>query len=120
MKLPVAVIIPARCESSRLPGKPLLRIGGKYILQHVHERAVESAVGRVVIATDDERIMRAAEDFGAEVLMTATDAVKCAGEIPDQHAPRYRVLEAEAQLSADFEQDFLDRVRALCPPEQTA
>ena len=73
MKLPVAVIIPARYESSRLPGKPLLRIGGKYILQHVHERAVESAVGRVVIATDDERIMQAAEDFGAEVLMTAAD-----------------------------------------------
>ena len=54
------------------------------------------------------------------VVMTAKDAVKCAGKIPDQHAPRYWVLEVEAQLSADFEQDFLDRVRALCPPEQTA
>ncbi|WP_461537133.1 3-deoxy-manno-octulosonate cytidylyltransferase [Spongorhabdus nitratireducens] len=65
-----SVIIPARFGSSRLPGKPLMDIAGKPMVQHVWERACESAAERVVIATDDERIMRAAEGFGAEAVLT--------------------------------------------------
>ncbi len=65
-----SVIIPARYASSRLPGKPLLEIAGKPMLQHVYERALLSEASRVVIATDDERIQQAALSFGAEVCMT--------------------------------------------------
>jgi 3-deoxy-manno-octulosonate cytidylyltransferase (CMP-KDO synthetase) len=64
------VIIPARYASTRLPGKPLLEIAGKPMVRHVYERAVESGAGRVVVATDDERIHRVAEGFGAEVVLT--------------------------------------------------
>jgi 3-deoxy-manno-octulosonate cytidylyltransferase (CMP-KDO synthetase) len=65
------VIIPARYGSSRLPGKALADIGGKTLIERVHERALESGAGPVIIATDDERIRRAAEGFGATVCMTA-------------------------------------------------
>ncbi len=65
------VIIPARYASTRLPGKPLLRIAGKPMVQHAYERAVQSGATEVVIATDDERIRQAAADFGALVCMTA-------------------------------------------------
>ena len=65
-------IIPARYASTRLPGKPLLRETGKPLVQHVWERAREAAsVETVLIATDDERIVRAAEAFGAEACLTA-------------------------------------------------
>lgn len=65
------VVIPARYASSRLPGKPLLDIAGKPMIQHVYERAVQSGATEVVIATDDERIRQVAADFGALVCMTA-------------------------------------------------
>lgn len=67
------VIIPARYDSKRLPGKPLLDIAGKPMVQHVHERAMESGASHVVIATDDERIAKAAKGFGAEVVMTSSE-----------------------------------------------
>lgn len=65
------VVIPARYASSRLPGKPLLEIGGQPMVQRVWQQARASAASRVVIATDDERIREAARGFGAEVCMTA-------------------------------------------------
>lgn len=68
-----SVIIPARYASTRLPGKPLLDIAGKPMLQRVYERAALSDAGRVIIATDDERIETAARDFGAEVVMTSSE-----------------------------------------------
>jgi 3-deoxy-manno-octulosonate cytidylyltransferase (CMP-KDO synthetase) len=65
-------IIPARYHSTRLPGKPLLKETGKYLIQHVWERAVcASTLDAVLIATDDDGIRRAAEEFGAEARMTA-------------------------------------------------
>jgi len=64
------VVIPARLGSSRLPGKPLLPLGGKPMVQHVWERARGSSAQRVVIATDHDDICRAGEAFGAEVLLT--------------------------------------------------
>lgn len=67
------VVIPARHNSGRLPGKPLLDINGKPMIQHVYERAVASGAMSVVIATDDERIQEAAEAFGAQVCMTSSD-----------------------------------------------
>ncbi|MBT4518373.1 MAG: 3-deoxy-manno-octulosonate cytidylyltransferase [Halieaceae bacterium] len=66
------VVIPARYASTRLPGKPLLDIGGKPMVQWVWEQAGKSAADRVVIATDDPRIEQAATAFGAEVRMTSS------------------------------------------------
>ena len=67
------VVIPARYASTRLPGKPLLDIAGKTMIQRVYEQACLSRADRVVIATDDQRIQREAEGFGAEVCMTSPD-----------------------------------------------
>jgi len=67
------VVIPARYASTRLPGKPLLDIAGKPMIQRVWEQARLSAARDVVIATDDERILKAAQGFGAEVCMTSAD-----------------------------------------------
>lgn len=67
------IVIPARYSSSRLPGKPLLDIAGKPMIQHVFERAKESLADEVIIATDDARIEQAALGFGADVCMTRSD-----------------------------------------------
>ena len=67
------VVIPARYGSVRLPGKALLTIAGKPLLQWVHERAVASGASEVWIATDDERIERVALHFGAKVVMTRSE-----------------------------------------------
>jgi 3-deoxy-manno-octulosonate cytidylyltransferase (CMP-KDO synthetase) len=66
------VVIPARYGSTRLPGKPLLPLAGRPMLQHVYERAMQSGADEVVIATDDRRIESAAGNFGAVACMTAT------------------------------------------------
>jgi 3-deoxy-manno-octulosonate cytidylyltransferase (CMP-KDO synthetase) len=65
------VIIPARFAASRLPGKPLLMIEGRPLLQWAWLRAVASGAASVVIATDDERIRSAAVGFGADCMMTS-------------------------------------------------
>jgi len=67
------VVIPARFASTRLPGKPLQMIAGKPMVQHVWEQARKSAAQRVVIATDDARIVEACQAFGGEVVMTRVD-----------------------------------------------
>lgn len=64
------VVIPARYASSRLPGKPLQEIAGKPMIQHVWQQACKSGAQRVVVATDDARILEACRGFGAEVLLT--------------------------------------------------
>ena len=66
------VVIPARYAATRLPGKPLLDIAGKPMIQHVHERAQESGAEMVIIATDDARVQAAAKGFGARVCMTSS------------------------------------------------
>ncbi|MEQ1884404.1 MAG: 3-deoxy-manno-octulosonate cytidylyltransferase [Bryobacteraceae bacterium] len=67
-------VIPARYASSRFPGKALVSIGGKSMLQHVWERASQARyLTSVVIATDDERIRDAAENFRGRVMMTRSD-----------------------------------------------
>ena len=66
-------VIPARYASTRLPGKPLLEIAGRPMIQHVHARAMESGADEVVIALDDERIRAAVEGFGGRACMTSTE-----------------------------------------------
>ena len=62
-------IIPARYASTRLPGKPLADILGKPMIQWVYEKATQ-ALAEVVVATDDERVMAAVQQFGGKVVMT--------------------------------------------------
>lgn len=68
------VAIPARWGSTRFPGKPLHHIAGKPLVQHVWERCqLCKSIDEVVIATDDERIVQAAADFGAKAVMTSPE-----------------------------------------------
>lgn len=70
----ILAVIPARYASTRFPGKPLIDIQGKPMIQHVWERVSQlPAIERVIIATDDTRIQQAAERFGAETCMTKPD-----------------------------------------------
>jgi len=75
VKFPYKVIIPARYGSIRLPGKALLDIGGKPLIQHVYEASAGSGAKQVIIATDDERISELARSFGAECIMTSIDHI---------------------------------------------
>jgi 3-deoxy-manno-octulosonate cytidylyltransferase (CMP-KDO synthetase) len=89
----VAIVIPARYASSRLPGKPLLRDTGKYLIQHVYERACGAeCASDVIVATDDERIRDAVEEFGGRVAMTRAD----------HPSGTDRVAEVAAGLKADI------------------
>jgi 3-deoxy-manno-octulosonate cytidylyltransferase (CMP-KDO synthetase) len=65
------IVIPARYASERLPGKLLLDIHGRTLLEHVWRRAMQSPARQVVIATDDDGILQAAAGFGAEAVMTS-------------------------------------------------
>lgn len=65
------VLIPARHDASRLPGKPLVKIAGKALIRHVCERALESDAAEVWVATDDERIAEACTGLDVKVAMTA-------------------------------------------------
>lgn len=70
----VLALIPARFASTRLPGKPLVEIAGKAMIQHVYERTRQSRrADRVVVATDDQRIYDRVLDFGGEAVMTSAD-----------------------------------------------
>ncbi|NJN71065.1 MAG: 3-deoxy-manno-octulosonate cytidylyltransferase [Nitrospira sp.] len=78
----VTVVIPARYGSSRFPGKPLVELNGKPMIQHVYERAVACrTVSSVLVATDDERIKQAVDRFGGRAVVvtgeyrTGTDRV---------------------------------------------
>ena len=72
-EFPFRVAIPARYASTRLPGKPLRRLAGRPLIEHVYRRALASGALEVVIATDDARIRAVAEGFGATVCMTAPE-----------------------------------------------
>jgi 3-deoxy-manno-octulosonate cytidylyltransferase (CMP-KDO synthetase) len=65
------IIIPVRYASERLPGKPLMDLAGKTILERVYQQCLQSGAESVVIATDDDRIKEAATKFGATVCMTS-------------------------------------------------
>lgn len=102
------VIIPARYDAARLPGKPLADIHGKPMLQHTFEKARASGADAVYVATDDPRIEQAAAGFGAEVIMTS----------PGHRSGTDRIQEAVAALGLPDEQIIVN-VQAdepLIPP----
>jgi len=88
-----AIIIPARFASTRLPGKLLLDLCGKPLIQHVYERACGSSkASSVIVATDDDRIASAVMSFGGDVVMTRTD----------HSSGSERIAEAALKIDADI------------------
>ncbi|NDD65873.1 MAG: 3-deoxy-manno-octulosonate cytidylyltransferase, partial [Acidobacteria bacterium] len=70
----VVAVIPARYESTRLPGKPLLKIAGIPLVMHVLGQARQVAgIDRIIVATDDERVCRVVRDGGGEAMMTSVE-----------------------------------------------
>ncbi len=88
-------IIPARYGSTRLEGKPLLDICGKPMIQYVYEQA-KKTLEYVVVATDDERIVKAVQDFGGDVVMTS----------PDHNTGTNRCLEAYRVFTKQHNLEF--------------
>jgi len=88
----VIVVIPARYGSVRLPGKPLVTLAGKPMVQLVYERAQQAKrVHRVLVATDDQRIVDAVKGFGGEARMTR----------PDHRTGTERIAEVAAHETGD-------------------
>ena len=88
----VIVVIPARYGSTRLPGKPLVHLAGQPMIQRVYARAkLAQTVHRVIVATDDQRIIKAVESFGGEARMTR----------PDHRTGTERVAEVAAHEPGD-------------------
>lgn len=87
-------IIPARYASTRFPGKPLVDVGGKPMIQRVYEQAIQSSLEDVLVATDDQRIYKAVHDFGGKAIMTGVHdngTARCMA-VFFEHAMRYDVL----------------------------
>jgi 3-deoxy-manno-octulosonate cytidylyltransferase (CMP-KDO synthetase) len=98
-------VIPARYASVRFPGKALVNIGGKTMLQHVWERASQARyLTEVLIATDDERIRSAAESFGGRAIMTRADHPSGTDRVAEV------VSASNAQLAVNIQGDepFID------------
>ena len=88
----VVVVIPARYGSTRLPGKPLVSLNGQPMIQRVYERAKSARrVHRVIVATDDDRIVKAVTSFGGEARMTR----------PDHRTGTERVAEVAAHVDGE-------------------
>ncbi|MGH6890320.1 MAG: 3-deoxy-manno-octulosonate cytidylyltransferase [Rhizomicrobium sp.] len=98
------VIIPARMGASRLPGKPLADIAGKAMIVHVFERAVDAAIGPVVVAAGDREIAAAVEAAGGTAVLTdpalasGTDRVFAALELVDPKGSHSAVLNVQGDL----------------------
>lgn len=110
-------VIPARYDSSRLPGKALLPLAGKPMLQWVHERARASGAAEVLVATDDERIATAARGFGAEVVLTSRSHVSGTDRIAEVAVARgWRDEEIVVNVQGDeplIPPPVIDQVAAL-------
>lgn len=101
----VIAVIPARYASTRFPGKPLVDIQGKPMIQHVWERTrAVPGIARCLIATDDPRIEAAARAFGAEVLMTRSDHPSGTDRIWEAASP----LEGDWIMNVQGDEPFLN------------
>lgn len=110
-------VIPARYASTRLPGKPLLDICGKPMIQHVCEAVGRaSLVDDVLVATDDERIVRAVSNFGGHAVMTSPDCASGTDRLVEiarhEQADIYLNVQGDEPLLRPADVDKL--VKALC------
>jgi len=97
----IAIVIPARYGSTRLPAKPLLEVNNKPIIQYVYEAAKKSKLATdVIVATDDERIKKAVENFGGICEMTSSDH-KCGSDRIAEIANRHKDFEYILNLQGD-------------------
>src|ERR1035438_3587572 len=94
------VVIPARFGSTRLPGKPLLPLAGKAMIQWVYERARRSGAQQVIVATDDERIAQLVRELGGEAWLTAATHASGTDRIAEvARRERWRASEIVAHRS---------------------
>jgi 3-deoxy-manno-octulosonate cytidylyltransferase (CMP-KDO synthetase) len=99
------IVIPARYASSRLPGKPLLRQTGKYLIQHVYEQACRARkADQVLVATDDTRIAAAVASFGGKAVMTRADHPSGS----DRVAEVARKVECDIVLNVQGDEPLVD------------
>ncbi|MDQ6977832.1 MAG: 3-deoxy-manno-octulosonate cytidylyltransferase [Ghiorsea sp.] len=91
-ELTYAIGIPARFDSTRFPGKPLANLAGKPMITHVIKRALQTGLGRVIVATDHQGIADVAIQAGAEVVMTS----------PNHESGTARLAEAFADIDVDI------------------
>ena len=99
------IVIPARMQASRLPGKPLADIAGEPMIAHVWRRAMAAELGRVVVATDSEEIVAAVRQAGGEAIMTRSDHVSGSD----------RVFEAVSRLDLDGDYPFVVNLQGDLP-----
>lgn len=104
--LSIIGIIPARYASTRFPGKPLAKIGGKSMIQRVYEQAkIAKSLSKVVVATDDGRIVDAVKQFGGEVILTSqthqSGTDRCAEVL--EHFPNFNVV-----INIQGDEPFID------------
>jgi 3-deoxy-manno-octulosonate cytidylyltransferase (CMP-KDO synthetase) len=104
------ILIPARMASTRLPGKPLAEIAGKPMIVHVAERAAESGLGRVVVATDTESVAAAVRAHGHEAVMTRID----------HESGSDRIFEALTKLDPRAEVEVVINVQGDLPTVEPA
>ncbi|MEO8318792.1 MAG: 3-deoxy-manno-octulosonate cytidylyltransferase [Bradyrhizobium sp.] len=112
------VLIPARMAATRLPGKPLLDIGGLPMIVHVLRRAEEAQIGRVAVATDTPEIAAAVKAHGGEVVMTRSDHPSGSDRIYEalQHLDPDRKIEIVINLQGDFPTISPGNIRDVLPP----
>ncbi len=114
----VLVLIPARMAATRLPGKPLLDIGGLPMIVHVLRRAETAKIGRVAVATDTPEIAAAVRASGGEAVMTRPDHPSGSDRIHEA----MQLLDPEGRagivvnLQGDFPTISPDNIRDVLPP----
>lgn len=100
-------IIPARYASTRFPGKPLVEIQGKPMIQHVYERSLQ-AFDFVAVATDDERIASAVRNFGGEVVMTSANHPSGTDRCSEAAALLSQKIEFDVVVNVQGDEPFID------------
>jgi 3-deoxy-manno-octulosonate cytidylyltransferase (CMP-KDO synthetase) len=99
------IVIPARMQASRLPGKPLADINGEPMIVHVWRRAMAAEAGRVVVASDAEEILAAVRAAGGEAVMTRAD----------HQSGSDRVFEAVSRIDPDADAEFIVNLQGDLP-----
>jgi len=112
------VLIPARMAATRLPGKPLLDIGGVPMIVHVLRRALAASIGRVAVATDTPEIAEAVIAHGGEVVMTRADHPSGSDRIHEalQTLDPERRIETVINLQGDFPTIRPEQIGAVLAP----
>jgi 3-deoxy-manno-octulosonate cytidylyltransferase (CMP-KDO synthetase) len=100
-------IIPARYASTRFPGKPLVDIHGKSMIQRVYEQCIKAKLDRVVVATDDDRIFEHVQKFGGEAIMTANTHKSGTDRIAEA-AKTLHLTDEDIVLNIQGDEPFID------------